>query len=223
MGRLPDAVGTDIEVDITDRQAVRESVRSIDPDLIFHCAAEKHAPEGEVNPELSAAVNIAGTANLLHTGVPLVLASTCKAADPETVYGAVKLVAERMVLNAGGWVARFYNVIESSGNVFEIWRNTPETEPILAMPCRRYFIHLEQAVELMVSVVDHHPGRYTIDPGASRSIPLIAEDLYPGRVKVVAPRRGDRRTEPLHAKAEHLTRDGDLLRIINDHDAKGYA
>ena len=29
-----------------------------------------------------------------------------------------------MVLNAGGTVARYFNVVESSGNVFEIWENS---------------------------------------------------------------------------------------------------
>jgi FlaA1/EpsC-like NDP-sugar epimerase len=151
------------------------------PQLVFHLAGAKHAPEGELDPHAVAATNIGGTANVLESaaivGAKVVMASTCKACDPETAYGATKLIAERMVLNAGGSVARFYNVPESAGNVFETWRALPFPEPLPVTPCSRYFMPLERAVELLLFSAEQRSGRYTVDPGPSRSMAEVAADL----------------------------------------------
>ena len=89
---------------------VEKLMLNFKPDLIFHLAGAKHAPEGEVNTWSTLDINSNGTKNLLSLKAPstkFVLASTCKAANPEVVYGASKLIAERMVLNEKGSVARF--------------------------------------------------------------------------------------------------------------------
>lgn len=214
--RLPQAIGTDIDVDVTDRAAVDKAARTIRPSLVLHCAGAKHAPEGETDPAHVAAVNIDGTQNILSVCSRVVLASTCKAADPETAYGASKLIAERIVLNAGGWVARFYNVRETQGNVFEIWANT---DPLPVMPCWRYFISLKDATDLMLALPALPPGRYTVDPGPAVFIPDLADELYPGREKaLVQPRRGDRVREPLAARCETLTPHEGLVRVEGPHD-----
>lgn len=213
MDRLPDAVGTDIEMDLT------LPFRPPAADLVFHCAGAKHAPEGETDPFGVAAINITGTQHVLNAGIPVILASTCKAADPETAYGASKLIAERMVLNAGGWVARFYNVRYTSGNVFQIWDDLPADEPLPVTRCWRYFISLDEAVDLMLRLPDLPPGRYTVDPGPPVWIPDLAEQLYPGRPQACIPaRRGDRLREPFTAAHETVTRVDGLLRINSRHD-----
>lgn len=219
--RSPEAVGTDIEVDVTDRYAVGRAAKRIRPSLVYHCAGAKHAPEGETDPAHVAAVNIDGTRNMLAAtpGIPLVLASTCKAADPETAYGASKLIAERMVLNAGGWVARFYNVVETQGNVFQIWAGIPADMPLPVMACWRYFISLDQAVGLMVTVPSLPSGRYTVAPGPPVYIPDMAANLYPDRaIRMIPPRRGDRLREPLAATSETLTPCGSVVRVEGPHD-----
>lgn len=220
MGRLDDALGTDLEADVTDPKAVAAVVEDSGPfDVVFHCAGAKHAPQGETDPYQVAYTNIIGTKNIVDTGSPVVLASTCKAADPETAYGASKLIAERMVLNAGGWVARFFNVPDSSGNVFEIWRDTPEDEPLEVSPCRRYFIDLDRAVDLMLRLPSLPSGRYTVDPGQPVWMEDVARQLYPDRkIHHIPPRRGDRLIEPLHANSEQTEHYEGLLRITSRHD-----
>lgn len=220
--RFPHATGTDIDVDVSNRDSVQRAARLIRPDIVFHCAGAKHAPEGEEDPAHVAAVNIDGTRNMLEASQDsrLVLASTCKAADPETAYGASKLIAERMTLNAGGTVARFFNVRETSGNVFRIWENTPPPGPIRAMPCWRYFIGLTDAVELMVRCSRLPTGRYSVNPGKATFIPDLAKSLYPDReILLVPPRRGDRIREPLHAASETVTEIDGLLRVAGRHDS----
>lgn len=148
-------------------------------------------------------------------------ASTCKACDPETVYGASKLLAERMTLNAGGTVVRFFNVRESSGNVFRIWERVPDGDPLPVADAWRYFISLEAAAQLVVDAIGLPAGRFMVDPGAPRWMPDVAAEEYPGREQAWMPlRRGDRRREPLHARCEAVSRDeSGYLRVANAHDA----
>lgn len=210
----------DVRVE-SDVKAVLEAER---PDVVLHLAAAKSAPEGERDPMSALEINVIGTRNVLAhapVGSHVVTASTCKACEPETAYGASKLVAERVTLNAGGSVARFYNVVESSGNVFEIWEQLAPDEPLLVTPCRRYFISLAEAVSLMIWTAILPPARYGFDPGDARDMHDVAADLYPGRaVTSIPPRRGDRIAEPLAARHEDVEQDAQpgLLRIVGAHD-----
>jgi FlaA1/EpsC-like NDP-sugar epimerase len=124
-----DFLVTDIEtLDVTSRDNVLEVLQKYKPTVIVHLAADKHAPQGELDPHSTFRINTVGTENIIWATKELrseylpkiVLASTCKSCDPETVYGASKLIAERLILNSGNSVVRFYNVIETAGNVFQI-------------------------------------------------------------------------------------------------------
>lgn len=202
----------------------REHVANRKYDVVFHMAGAKHAPVGETDPWAAALVNVFGTKHVLDAfpAARVILASTCKAANPETVYGASKLIAERMVLNAGGVVVRYYNVRETAGNVFRHWESLPESEPIPYTDCWRYFITTKQAVDLTVAALELPSGRYTVDPGEPRHMLAEARQLYPGRPLVpIPPRRGDRVREPLHADHEHLVPVAShpgVLEIVNRHD-----
>lgn len=193
-------------------------------DVVYHLAGAKQAPVGESDPAGTFVVNAQGTANVIAAfpGAKIILASTCKACNPETVYGASKLIAERMVLNAGGVVLRYFNVRETGGNVFRFWEGLPTSEPIPYTDCWRYFITMRQALDLTVAAVDLPSGRYTVDPGEPSHMLAEAKRLYPGRALIpIAPRRGDRIREPLHATHEHAVPVADhpgLLEIVNRHD-----
>lgn len=218
---------TDIDrVDVRDREQIRRELASSQPAIVFHLAGAKHAPDGEIDPFGVMETNAAGTKNVLDAanGVArVVLASTCKACDPETAYGASKLLAERIVLNAGGSVARFHNVVETSGNVFELWRAGDPTDPVPATPCQRFFIALEEAVALLLWSAFLPAGRYMVDPGEPRPMRAVAESLYPDRVTMpMALRRGDRLREPLIGSSEHVAAFAGhprLMRITSPHEA----
>lgn len=216
--------GGSAHLDVRDLSQVVEVARLTRPSVIFHLAGAKHAPEGEVDPEMITATNTLGTANVLRAaraiGARTVLASTCKACNPETAYGASKLIAERMVLNAGGTIARFFNVVETQGNVFQTWRELPSDSDIPFTNCSRYFISLREAVGLLVYAAILPTGRYIADPGEPRMMIEIASDLYPERMTTqMKPRRGDRIAEPHHAFQETIqpVRYG-LQRVVSPHD-----
>src|SRR4051812_30487877 len=115
-----EAVGADL-----DRSVLSPGFAS-DADAAVHLAAHKFAGMGEELPEEVAHLNIVGTGNVVRAVPKVVLASTCKAAAPITCYGASKLIAERIVLNAGGTVVRLVNVLGSSGSVTQIWDALPK-------------------------------------------------------------------------------------------------
>jgi FlaA1/EpsC-like NDP-sugar epimerase len=222
-------VATDLEsydyrLDVRDSSEVDHWVKTTRPDLVFHLAGAKHAPEGELNPFGVAQTNITGTRYVLEAaaavGAQVVLASSCKACNPETAYGATKLIAERMVLNAGGSVARFYNVAETSGNVFETWRGLPVDDPLPVTPCTRFFITLERAVGLLLAAASLPSGRYCVNPGEARWMADVAHELYPGRAQLmIEPRRGDRLHEPRYGTNERASLLGsDLEQVWSPHD-----
>jgi FlaA1/EpsC-like NDP-sugar epimerase len=194
------------------------------PHFIFHFAAGKHAPVGERDPWETTRVNIEGTENIIRAmkgfaaeDCNLILSSTCKSCLPETCYGATKLIADRMVLNAGGSVARYYNVVQSSGNVFEIWEK--DGEPYFATDCYRYFISLDEAIALTI-YAGITRGRFSVDPGEKRYIPDICNDIYENPEMMIIPRRrGDRKEEPVHGSNEQPVHEfSNIYRIENYND-----
>ncbi len=210
-------------LDVTDYERALELCEEIEPTVIFHLAGAKHAPQGELDPVQVATVNIGGTLNVLEAarevGAKVVLASTCKACDPETAYGASKLIAERMVLNEGGVVVRYFNIPEASGNVFRLWESLPEDEPLPVTDCWRYFVSMEQAVSLTLVAASLPSGRYAPEPGDPQWMPHVASRLYPGREQIRIPRRrGDRYREPRLAMCEVEDRHGEHMRISGVHD-----
>jgi FlaA1/EpsC-like NDP-sugar epimerase len=216
--------GIDREWDITRPSFLRFVFEEAKPQVVIHLAAAKSAPDGELFPLEIADTNVTGTTNVLRAardvGARVILASTCKAADPETAYGASKLLCERMVLSQLGSVARFFNVREAGGNVFRLWEQVPPAEPLPVTPCRRFFISMVQAVDLLVQAVELPSGRYTVRPDGPFLMRDVAEGLYPGReLSFIMPRRGDRDVEPLCARTERVLEiDGGLLRIESVHD-----
>lgn len=213
-------------MDVTDYGQVDQTVKSFLPTHIIHLAADKHAPDSEVNPEKTILANIVGTLNVVKTaqqiGAKVITSSTCKACDPETVYGSSKLICERLTLNTGGSVARFYNVIETSGNVFTIWGSKKNKE-ILVTPCYRYFITLNEAVFLLLATLhksNFDPGRYSILPGRLQYMPNVASRLYPDhKITLIPPRRGDRVKEPLTSISEKtINIENHLIKITSSYD-----
>jgi len=224
-----DFLSTDItECDVRSKSNCEAIVRSYAPTHILHLAADKHAPAGEIHIEETLEINAYGTKNIVEAAsfvkAKVILASTCKSCDPETVYGATKLIAERMVLNSGGSVARFFNVIDTVGNVFEIWSGLETAAAIEVTNCYRFFITNNEAASLLIktlAVSSERPGRYIYDPGSPHYMPDIAKRIYPDReLKLIPPRRGDRLREPLKAESENLIRVGnDFLAVISPHDS----
>lgn len=220
-------MATDVDtLDVTDADCVERAVLAFMPRVVFHLAGAKHAPDGERDPLGALRVNAIGTANIVAAarivGAHVVLASTGKAANPETAYGASKLIAERMTLNAGGSVARFYNVCETAGNVFELWQQADSLHVVAE--CRRFFITRRESVGLLLHAAGAAPGRYMVNAGiAGRLMAHVAADVHPSRIHYpMPPRRGDRVIEPRWAAHEQGSEVAEgILLVTSPHDHEG--
>ena len=216
---LTDVIDCENFLDVTDIQSVK--AYSEHYDYVVNLAGMKHAPKGEEDTFETLNINTIGTANLIKAfpSSKIILTSTCKSCNPETVYGASKLIAERMVLNSGNSVARFYNVIQSSGNVFEIWEGQKEKE--VASLCERYFVSLDEAVGLIIFTMKSKVGRYSVNPISTRRMNKIFESIYKESYKLIQPRRGDRLIELKHSTSEWVEEgllNGSILKVVSNHD-----
>ena len=117
-----------VVADIRDRERMEDVFDEHRPEVVFHAAALKHLPLLEMHPAEGIKTNIWGTQNLLDvaaaTGVErFVNVSTDKAADPCSVLGYTKRIAERLTASMaeatdGTYLSvRFGNVLGSRGSV----------------------------------------------------------------------------------------------------------
>lgn len=217
-------VSTDIDsLDITSESNLKDFIRFLSFDIVINIAGAKHAPKGEIEVQKTLDINTNGVLNLLkHKGnAKLVLASTCKSCNPETVYGATKLISERLVMNSGGSVARFYNVVETAGNVFEIWQDKETIE--VAEICNRYFISLDEAVGLTMYAALNE-GRYSVNTIQIHNMIDIANRVHPDKAKkLISPRQGDRVNELRHGTNEVIEQINEsIIKVNNYFDSNNY-
>jgi FlaA1/EpsC-like NDP-sugar epimerase len=192
------------DLDITNAELVEQTMRRLRPDFVIHLAAMKHAPVGEVHPLGTTEVNVLGTNNVVEAATlagvlpgNLVFVSTCKAAAPETVYGATKLLGERIALRAGYSAVRLGNVLGSSGSVLETWVAQRENgDPLAVSPCERYWLTPHEAVRLNLAAIHLGPGLYHLDAGVPEPVEALARRFEPGvELQWIPPRLGDRLVE----------------------------
>lgn len=152
-----------IVADIRDGERVRQLFRDLLPEVVFHAAAHKHLPLLERHPCEGVKSNVLGTRNLVEAALDagcerMILISTDKAAEPVSVLGATKRLAE-MVLQAHGGMrtrlasVRFGNVLGSRGSLLSILAAQIEagddvtvTDPNVT----RYFMTVEEAAGLVI-------------------------------------------------------------------------
>ena len=151
-------------LDIRDRDAIERVFAARRPEVVFHAAALKHLPILERHPGEAVQTNVWATLDLLEvamaTGVErFVNISTDKAADPCSVLGYTKRLAERLsahVASEGPTTClsvRFGNVLGSRGSVLTTFRaQIDKGGPVTVThpDVTRYFMTVEEAVELVV-------------------------------------------------------------------------
>jgi FlaA1/EpsC-like NDP-sugar epimerase len=149
---------------IQDVDALDDVFREHRPEVVFHAAALKHLPLLEMWPAEAIKTNVIGTRNLLAASMKfgvgrLVNISTDKAADPVSVLGYTKRIAERLTsattapAGAVYMSVRFGNVLGSRGSVLitfraQILAGGPVT--VTDPDVTRYFMTVQEAVQLVI-------------------------------------------------------------------------
>ena len=118
--------------DIRDKDRLLRALEGID--IVVHAAALKHVPSSEYNPFETIKTNVIGTQNVIESCIEnnvsnLVSLSTDKASSPVNLYGASKLVADKIAVGAEyikgktkmiSAVVRYGNVMASRGSIIPI-------------------------------------------------------------------------------------------------------
>ena len=150
--------------DIRDLQKLRTSMKHID--YVFHAAALKHVPTGEVYPEEVIKTNILGTKNVIEAadlaGVKkLIVLSTDKAAYPISAYGMSKALTEKLVSAYNGSCTnvclRYGNVLGSRGSVVPVFLEQIKKGKLLTVTdygMTRFVLTLDEAVRLALRCLD---------------------------------------------------------------------
>ena len=128
-----------------------------------------------------------------------------------------KLICERIILNKGGNVARFVNVFDTSSSVTKIWSKIPKKNKIPVTPCKRFFITLNEAVDLLLVSAAMSKGRYSFRNLKKIHMKDVAKKIYPKRkISKMKLRFGDRPVETLIGKTEKIINiNKDIIKIVD--------
>ena len=210
--------------DLRDKKAINEIFETRKPQVVFHAAALKHLPLLERYPHEAYQTNVLGTLTMLtaaqRAGVEIfVNISTDKAANPISVLGFSKRIAERLTAafafssGPGKYISvRFGNVLGSRGSVLmsfrdQITKGGPVT--VTHRGVTRYFMTISEAVQLVVQAgaIGQTGEVLVLDMGKPVNIHDVAEQLVknsgkPIKIEVVGLRVGEKIHEELFADGE---------------------
>lgn len=213
--------------DIRGAENLRKLFLERQPEVVFHAAALKHLPMLEQYPDEAWETNVLGTLNVLSAaraaGVStFVNISTDKAANPTSVLGHSKRVAEKLT----GWVAgetgmrylsvRFGNVIGSRGSMLPTFQSLIESGGPVTVThpdVTRYFMTIPEACQLVVQAgaIGRAGEVLILDMGEPVSILDVAKRMIamsgkPTEIVFTGLRPGEKMHEELVGDRESLER-----------------
>jgi len=204
--------------DVRDVQRLNRALSGIT--LVVHAAALKQVPACECNPFEAIQTNIMGGRNVIDAaidqGVRRILAlSTDKAVNPINLYGATKLCAEKIFVQANAYLdakttrfscARYGNVVGSRGSVIPVFVEQRRrgkitiTDPVMT----RFWLTLEQAVKFVIRCFDQmYGGEIFVPKIPSMRLVDLADTIAPGcQVEYIGIRPGEKLHEVLVSEDE---------------------
>jgi UDP-N-acetylglucosamine 4,6-dehydratase (inverting) len=184
--------------DVRDGARFKRACEGID--VIIHAAALKQVPTAEYNPDEFIKTNIGGAQNVidaaLATNVKIVVAlSSDKAAAPINLYGATKLVSDKLFIAANNIkgnrdlrfsVVRYGNVMGSRGSVIPFFLQKAKNGnvlPITHKDMTRFNISLEDGVEMVLWAIEYALGGEIFVPKIpSYKIETVAKAIAPNAI-----------------------------------------
>lgn len=184
-------------------------------DTIVHAAALKIIPALEYNPTEAVKTNVLGAMNVVDAALANGTATVCalssdKATQPVNLYGATKLVAEKVFSAAndyGGRSTRFIgtrygNVAGSRGSVIPVWAAAlARGEPIRVTDpeMTRFWMTLDEAVQLVLdTIAGAKPGEVWVPELPAYRLGDLAEAMAPGApIEAIGIRPGEKRHESM--------------------------
>jgi len=188
--------------------------------VVVHAAALKQVPACEYNPFEAIQTNIMGGRNVIDAaidqGVERILAlSTDKAVNPVNLYGATKLCAEKVFVQANAYAgaqetrfscARYGNVVGSRGSVIPVFVEQRKRGKITVTDPRmtRFWLTLEHGVRFVIRAIEQmHGGEIFVPKIPSMTMADLAAAMAPGcDVEAIGIRPGEKLHEVLLSEDE---------------------
>lgn len=196
--------------DVRDRERVFRAMNNVD--IVIHAAALKHVPICEYNPIEAVKTNITGAINVIDAAIDndvekVMAISTDKAVHPVNLYGATKMVAEKLFVQANSYTGegktrfacvRYGNVVGSRGSVIPLFKKQRESGLITITDPRmtRFWLTLEQGARFVIQSLSlMNGGEIFVPKIPSMTVTDLAGVIAPG-----VPRKetGIRPGEKLH-------------------------
>ena len=152
--------------DLQNKERIMMAGKNVD--IVIHTAAIKNIEISEYNPMETIETNVIGTMNLVKMAMEykpkkFLNISTDKATEPTTLYGLTKQMGEKITSWAGVHLdgtkfstIRFGNIIETRGNVFEVWEEESKKGLPLSITnpeMKRYFFHVDETVDFIMKIL----------------------------------------------------------------------
>lgn len=203
--------------DVRDKERLFRAMSGVD--IVVHAAALKQVPAAEYNPLEAVKTNINGAANVIdaaiNAGVPKVMfIGTDKAVHPVNLYGATKLVAEKLFVQANSYTGgrtrfscvRYGNVVGSRGSVIPLFLEQRNNGSVTITDERmtRFWITLNQGVRLVINSIEKMVGGEIFVPKIpSMRLMDIVQTIAPdAKLKVIGIRPGEKLHEELITREE---------------------
>lgn len=217
--------------DVRDKDRLYRAMNDVD--IVVHAAALKQVPAAEYNPMEAVKTNIDGASNIINAsidnGVEKVMAlSTDKAVHPVNLYGATKMVAEKLFVQgnayAGGRNTRFActrygNVVGSRGSIIPLFLEQRKQGRVTITDERmtRFWLTLEQGARFVAQCIETMRGGEIFVPKIpSMRITDLAKIVAPDcEVEIIGIRPGEKLHEVLltEDEARHSKDMGDYFII----------
>lgn len=173
--------------DVRDLQRLRRAMR--DADVVVHAAALKQVDSCEYNPQEAVKTNIGGTSNVIEAALDcdvqkVLMVGTDKAVDPVNLYGATKLTAEKLIVDANVYSGadgpafsstRYGNVITSRGAVLPLFLEQHAAGRPLTVTDKemtRFVLTLDQSVQFVLGCLARMRGGEVFVPDIP-SVPVM--------------------------------------------------
>lgn len=203
--------------DVRDEARLEQAMDGLD--LVIHAAAMKRVDACEYNPFEAIKTNILGTQNVvsaaIKAGVPKVMViSSDKAVAPANLYGATKLCAEKIAVQANQYfsgktkisAARYGNVLGSRGSIIPLFKQQRASRiiTITDVEMTRFFITLPVAVEFVAKAIeDMEGGEVFIPKIPSMKVVDVARAIAPeAAFQIIGKQPGEKLHEVLITEDE---------------------
>ncbi|MCP4482329.1 MAG: UDP-N-acetylglucosamine 4,6-dehydratase (inverting) [bacterium] len=209
--------------DVRDKDRLYRALHGVD--IVIHAAALKQVPACEYNPIEAIKTNIDGATNIIESAIDrnvekVIALSTDKAVNPINLYGATKLVSDKLFVSGNAYssgtktkfsVVRYGNVAGSRGSVIPFFKkllNSGAKElPITDFKMTRFWITLDQGVDLVFKAIkESSGGEIYVSKIPSFTITDLAKAMDVNiTLKEVGIREGEKLHEVMVAKEDSFT------------------